>query len=176
MLKNWFPLLIVTIAGEAIFMLPFLIPRLMRSLMMEAWSVTNTQVGLAFSAYGITAMISYVVGGPFADKYEPRKLMSFSLIITAIGTSLLLISPGPQILFLSYAFFFKNCLPYKILDRLISKQYIFIFFNKFVLKIPNKFVISPVPQSSTLSPTFIYCFKIFIYSEHSVFQLSWLLL
>jgi MFS family permease len=79
MFKKLLTLFIVVLAGETIFMHPFLVPRLYRSLMMEAWGISNTDVGLGFSAYGITAMLSYVFGGPFADKYEPRGLMAISL-------------------------------------------------------------------------------------------------
>lgn len=37
-------LIMAIIAGEAIFMLPFLIPRLYRPLMLDAWNLTNTQI------------------------------------------------------------------------------------------------------------------------------------
>lgn len=103
--KKILSLIVVIIAGEAIFMLPFLIPRLYRSLMMDAWSINNTTVGLAFSAYGITAMISYIIGGPFADKFEPRLLMVISLVVTALGSALLIYFPSPTMLIVTYGFF-----------------------------------------------------------------------
>lgn len=105
MLKKLFTLFIVVIAGETIFMHPFLVPRLYRSLMMEAWGINNTDVGTAMSAYGITAMLSYIFGGPFADKYEPRGLMVISLLITALGSSLLFFNPSAFTLICTYAFF-----------------------------------------------------------------------
>jgi len=103
--KNLFPLFIVVLAGEAIFMIPFMVPRLFRSLMMESWGINNTDVGIAFSAYGITAMISYVLGGPFADKYEPRGLIVISLLVTALAGGLLLLSPSATTLFVAYGLF-----------------------------------------------------------------------
>lgn len=105
MIKKLFPLLIVIVAGEAIFMHPFLVPRLYRSLMMEAWDLTNTDVGLAFSAYGITAMVSYLLGGPFADKYEPRGLIVISLLATALGSGLLFLHPSAAMLVFTYGIF-----------------------------------------------------------------------
>jgi len=83
--KRNLSLLLAIIAGEAIFMLPFLIPRLYRPLMIETWNLTNTDIGLAFSAYGLSAMISYIIGGPLADKYHQRILMASSLALTSIG-------------------------------------------------------------------------------------------
>ncbi len=59
-------------------MAPFLIPRLYRPLMLEAWGINNTTLGTAFAAYGIVAIISYLIGGPFADKYHPRTLIASS--------------------------------------------------------------------------------------------------
>jgi len=43
-------LVLIVLAGEGIFMLPFMIPRLYRPLMLEAWGLTNTDLGAAFAA------------------------------------------------------------------------------------------------------------------------------
>ncbi len=86
-------------------MLPFLIPRLYRPLMLEAWGITNTDLGTAFGAYGFSAMISYLLGGPFADKYAPRKLMAISLKATAIAGLLLMLAPTRFTLIAIYFFF-----------------------------------------------------------------------
>ncbi len=103
--KKILTLVTVVLAGEAIFMHPFLVPRLYRSLMMEVWSLNNVQIGLAFSAYGITAMFSYVLGGPFADKFQPRRLIVLSLLTTVIGSGLLLYRPSATIFIIAYGFF-----------------------------------------------------------------------
>lgn len=98
-------LVFITLAGEAIFMLPFLIPRLYRPLMLETWNLDNTDIGHAFFAYGVAAMISYVFGGPFADKYQPRALISLSLVLTAAGSLLLAFAPSASNLIMTYGFF-----------------------------------------------------------------------
>lgn len=98
-------MLFIIISGEVIFMLPFLIPRLYRPLMLEAWGLTNTDIGKAFSAYGISAMFSYILGGHFADKYSPRYLLTISLIATALGGFVLMLSPGSLTLMIMYFFF-----------------------------------------------------------------------
>jgi MFS family permease len=95
----------VIIAGEAIFMLPFLIPRLYRPLMLESWQMTNTDLGTAFSAYGISSMISYITGGHFADRYHPRSLISISLISTALAGIALLFSHSATTLTVVYFLF-----------------------------------------------------------------------
>jgi MFS family permease len=103
--RKWISYLLIIISGEAIFMLPFLIPRLYRPLMIEGWKLSNTDIGAAFSAYGITAMISYFVGGPFADKFHPRWLISLSMLLTAIGGVPLIFWPSGVTFTLVYCFF-----------------------------------------------------------------------
>lgn len=71
------------IAGEAVFMLPFMIPRIFRGTVLDVFQISNFELGLAFSAYGFVAMISYFVGGPLADRFSARKLMALSLFSTA---------------------------------------------------------------------------------------------
>lgn len=93
----------VIIAGEAIFMIPFLIPRLYRPLMLDAWSLTNTDIGIGFAAYGATSTVSYLFGGTFADKYNPKKLISISLIATALGVFYLVLHPSPTSFIITYA-------------------------------------------------------------------------
>ena len=100
--KKSLTLLLIIIAGETIFMLPFLIPRLYRPLMLEAWNITNTDIGTAFSAYGFSAMISYMVGGPLADKYSPRLLMAISLLVTSFLGLGLVLFPSPVTLIAVY--------------------------------------------------------------------------
>ncbi len=103
--KRNLSLLLAIIAGEAIFMLPFLVPRLYRPLILETWSLTNTDIGLAFSAYGFSAMISYIIGGPFADKYHPRYLMASSLALTSLGGFSLIFFHSPVNLIFIYFMF-----------------------------------------------------------------------
>ncbi len=68
-----------------IFALPFHTQRFFRATMLEAFDISNTQLGDMFAAYGVTAMFSYFFGGPFADRYSTRSLMVVSLVLTAFG-------------------------------------------------------------------------------------------
>lgn len=86
-------------------MLPFMIPRLFRPLMLEGWGLTNSNFGDAFAAYGVCAMISYLIGGPLADRYHPRILIAASLALTALGGFYLMKFPSATSLMITYGFF-----------------------------------------------------------------------
>jgi len=73
------------VAGEAIFGLPFMIARVFRPTLLDVFGLTNFELGAAFSLYGIVAMIAYFPGGPLADRFPARKLMSLALLTTAAG-------------------------------------------------------------------------------------------
>ncbi|MGB1016055.1 MAG: MFS transporter [Nannocystaceae bacterium] len=90
-------------AGEAIFCLPFVLPRVFRPTMLDVFGLTNIELGLAFSTYGITAMIAYIVGGPLADRYSPRRLMTVAMFATAAGGVVLAGLPTGMHLNLLYA-------------------------------------------------------------------------
>jgi MFS family permease len=100
--RNWLSFIVVTIAGEAIFFLPFVLPRLFRPYMIDVWSISNTDIGLAFSAYGVSAMASYLLGGPLADNFSPRKLIAMSLLLTATASVPMLVWPSAPLLIATY--------------------------------------------------------------------------
>lgn len=73
------------IAAEAIFMLPYHVIRFFRPTLLLALDLDNTQLGLIQSAYGVVAMLAYFPGGPLADRFSARKLLTASLVTTALG-------------------------------------------------------------------------------------------
>ncbi len=77
-----------------IFSLPFHTQRFFRPTMLEAFDITNTQLGDMFAAYGAVAMFSYFFGGPFADRYSARSLIAVSLVLTAFGGLYMATFPG----------------------------------------------------------------------------------
>ena len=81
----WYFLPILILAGEAVFVLPYVLSRIFRPTVLQVFQIDNVELGLCFSTYGMVAILSYIFGGPIADKYSPRKLMSLSLILTALG-------------------------------------------------------------------------------------------
>jgi len=76
---------ILILAGEAIFLLPFVLPRIFRPTFLAVFEINNVEIGQCFSTYGVVALVSYLLGGPIADRFPPRKLMSVALWFTALG-------------------------------------------------------------------------------------------
>lgn len=81
----WYFLLLLILAGEAVFVLPFVLPRVFRPTVLDAFGLDNVQLGLCYSVYGTVALLSYLFGGPLADKFAPRKLIAAALWMTALG-------------------------------------------------------------------------------------------
>ena len=60
----WYYLLLLILAGESVFILPFVLSRVFRPTVLEAFDLTNTELGLCFSVYGLVALIAYLLGRP----------------------------------------------------------------------------------------------------------------
>lgn len=97
-------LITLIIAGETIFFLPFVIPRIFRPSLLAVFEITNTQLGTYFSVYGIVAVFSYFFGGPLADKYPSRNLMSIALGLTSLGGFVMWLTPLNGGMIVLYAF------------------------------------------------------------------------
>ena len=82
---SWHFLLLLILAGESVFILPFVLARVFRPTVLKVFGLDNLQLGLCFSVYGIVALISYLFGGPLADKFPPRKMIAVALWMTALG-------------------------------------------------------------------------------------------
>lgn len=85
-------------AGEAVFLLPFVLARVFRPTLLDVFGITNTELGAAFSLYGIVAMVAYFAGGPLADRYSARRLMTVALITTGLGGVVLAGIPSPGVM------------------------------------------------------------------------------
>ena len=93
---------LLILAGEAVFILPFVLPRIFRPTVLDVFELDNVQLGLCFSVYGVVAMVSYILGGPLADKYPPRKLIAIALWLTALGGFVFASYPAIAILQILY--------------------------------------------------------------------------
>lgn len=100
----WYYIPLLILAGESVFVLPFVIVRVFRPTVLEVFNLNNVELGICFSVYGIIALISYFFGGPIADKYPPRKLIAISLWLTALGGFVYAMFPGYTILQLLYGY------------------------------------------------------------------------
>ncbi|HEH6680620.1 TPA: MFS transporter [Clostridioides difficile] len=52
--------------------------------MQQALALSHIQIGNLLSLYGLVGMVSYFIGGWFADRFSVRKLITFSLIASGI--------------------------------------------------------------------------------------------
>ncbi|WP_190808385.1 MFS transporter [Flagellimonas sp. S3867] len=100
----WHFLLLLILAGESVFILPFVLSRVFRPTVLEVFNLDNTQLGICFSVYGIIALLSYLFGGPLADKLPPRKLIAVALWMTALGGLVYATFPGYEVLKALYGY------------------------------------------------------------------------
>ncbi len=100
----WYYLLLLILAGESVFILPFVLPRVFRPTVLDVFALDNTELGLCFSVYGFIALVSYLFGGPLADKFPPRKLIASALWMTALGGLVYATFPSYFILKLLYGY------------------------------------------------------------------------
>jgi MFS transporter, GlpU family, inner membrane protein len=78
-------ILVLIVAGEMVFGLPFHTARYFRPTMLDVFEISNTQLGDIFAVYGFAAMLAYFPGGAMADHFSARFLLTASLFATAVG-------------------------------------------------------------------------------------------
>ena len=93
------------LAGEVIFLLPFIIPRVFRPTYLSVFDLTNLELGLAYSIYGTVAILAYLFGGPIADRFAARNLMAMAMVGTGLGGLYLLTIPSFKGLCILYGFY-----------------------------------------------------------------------
>ena len=91
--KNMLRLILISIAGTMIYGLLYF-----RSYYYDAYlqtyGLTNSQMGMFGSIFGIMGACSYLFGGVVADMFSARKLMTISMILTGLGGLLHLFHPS----------------------------------------------------------------------------------
>ena len=100
----WYFLLLLILAGESVFILPFVLSRIFRPTVLETFGLDNVQLGICFSVYGIVALLSYLFGGPLADRFPPRKLIAVALWMTAAGGLVYATFPSYTVLRILYGY------------------------------------------------------------------------
>ena len=82
--RNFFTIILLSFAGSIIYGLPYF-----RSYYYDAYqslyNLTNVQMGLLGSAYGLLGVFSYILGGVLADKFKAKKLLILSMVATGLG-------------------------------------------------------------------------------------------
>lgn len=69
---------------------------------MEAFGLTNEQVGSLISMFGLTAVPGYLFGGLLADRFSPKKLVIVSQLLTAVIGLCICFLSGYTVLVVSY--------------------------------------------------------------------------
>ncbi|MBD81032.1 MAG: MFS transporter [Crocinitomicaceae bacterium] len=100
---NWLVLAILILAGEGIFFLPFVLARIFRPTVLKTFEITNLELGICFSIYGFIAVASYFFGGPLADQFSARKMLSLGLWTTGLGGFTLYLFPTLTTMYGVYA-------------------------------------------------------------------------
>lgn len=101
--QQWFYLLALMLAGESIYLLPYLRKSFQTSIEVT-FALSATEVGTLNSLFGILAMLSYFPGGWLADRFPARDLLAVSLISTGVAGFTLLVQPGYPALLALHAF------------------------------------------------------------------------
>lgn len=100
-MKKYLTLFALCLTGAVVYELPYLSYGYY-DLMLEAFSIDNTQMGTLMSAYGLVAMLAYFPGGWLADKYPAKILMIVSLVATGLLGLWISTFPSYPILLLIY--------------------------------------------------------------------------
>jgi len=102
-LFHWLYMAGLILAGESIYMLPYLRKTFQTS--MEAiFELNSSQVGLLNSMFGLLAVAGYFPSGWLADRFSARRLLTFSLVTTSIGGFFMLTLPSYFWLLVIHAF------------------------------------------------------------------------
>lgn len=73
----------------------------------ELLNISNTEVGVIFSAFGLVGMLAYIPSAWLIDRYQERKIIGLCLSYVGITTFLLLLNPSLETLlfiFMSWGF------------------------------------------------------------------------
>ncbi len=97
-------LVTLIVAGETVFFLPFILARVFRPTLLDVFQISNTELGLWFSVYGLVAMVSYLFGGVLADRFPARNLMAMALWLTSGGGLIMAMVPSNRAMLWLYAF------------------------------------------------------------------------
>jgi len=102
--KKVFQISLLILASEIIYALPFMLIRIFRPTFLTAFDIDNKSIGICFTLYGISAMISYFLGGLIADRFQLKYLMSIALFLTGLGGFVWILYPTLSTLYLLYIY------------------------------------------------------------------------
>lgn len=102
--NRWMFMFILCFGMTGLFGVPYL-TRGFYNVFQDAMGITNQQIGILMSAYGLINLVTYFVGGWLADKISMKKLLVFSYIASGLLGIVMLFTTSFAGLVLIYAGF-----------------------------------------------------------------------
>ena len=102
-LHKWTYFLGLIVAGESIYMLPYM-RKTFQTSMEAVYQISASEVGILNSMFGILAIICYFPSGWMADRFPLKNLLIISLIATGLGGISMLFVRSFEALILIHAF------------------------------------------------------------------------
>ncbi|MDA8678450.1 MFS transporter, partial [Luminiphilus sp.] len=94
--------MILALAASVIYSAPYL-RQLFKTSLLEAFSLTEAQLGNLSSTYALSCLVCYVPGGWLADRVEARKLVIIALFASAASYAWYATIPSYEALLVIYA-------------------------------------------------------------------------
>lgn len=94
--------IILSLAASVIYSAPYL-RQLFKTSLLDAFALTEAQLGNLSSTYALTCIVCYVPGGWLADRVEARKLIILALFASAASYAWYATIPSYEQLILIYA-------------------------------------------------------------------------
>ena len=83
-LQKWVQLIGLMIAGDSIYMLPYMRKTFQTSLE-QVYQISSTEIGILNSMFGVLAIVCYFPSGKLADNFSVKNLLIISLVSTGAG-------------------------------------------------------------------------------------------
>ena len=77
--QKYLAIVALSLSGASIFFIPYM-RYYFQTPMLEAFQITNEQLGLFYSIYAFGCIFLYIPGGILADRYKPKKILIGSLV------------------------------------------------------------------------------------------------
>jgi nitrate/nitrite transporter NarK len=90
---QWLFMASLVLAGESIYMLPYL-RKTFQTSMESTFGLSAFEVGTLNALFGVLALICYLPGGWLADRVSARRLLTISLVATGLGGLYMATVPG----------------------------------------------------------------------------------
>lgn len=94
----------LVVAGESVFLLPFVLARVFRPTILDVFGLTNLELGAAYAVYGVVAVAAYFFGGLIADRFPARTMLTIALTSTAAGGLVMMAIPSRSTLAILYGY------------------------------------------------------------------------